>query len=279
MTSANGDFVTRNTNVTLNVTIKGYALYDPILQASTVVESETLENYGGTATVTNGVLTFSPTGTTADWTDTVTEFAGKFNTGCTDFTIWLDLELVYPIKGISMTVGTRASNSAIGAGSVSIGSGNIVSGNGSVALGKDLIIDNDYGVVVGENNIPIENANTGEVQDVAFAVGARGSTPFAVLKSGVTVMSATNTGRYPDTTFKAGTVTEASVTFENEYPMAPFIFLTLIEDNVPASRVEDYANIQIFLKLVDTTGFVANVVNGSSRDHTFGFAWFAISAM
>lgn len=280
MTSAYGDYVTSTTGVALNIVIKGYATLDPTTGSDTPVRCVRIDSYGGLGTISNGVLTYVPAESSAsEWTSTVTEFASLFASGCTGFWIWLDFELVYPINGVAMTVGTRAQGSTIGAGSVSIGSGNTASGNGSAAFGKDLIVTHDYGVIVGENNVPIENANTGVEEDVAFAVGAGGSTPFAILKNGIMIMSAVNSGMSQLTNFKYGKTTDVRVDFEHEYPNTPFIFMTLNEDNIPSNRVSDYSRIQIYLKSVDTTGFTATVVHGGTSDHTFNFSWLAICPM
>ena len=232
-------------------------------------------------TLTNGVLTARATSETepSDWYDFIDAFVALFPSGTTNYTLYLNFKLTYDIKDVQMTVGSRTKNSNIGARSVSIGSDNTASGTGAVAIGKGLTVYDDYSVVIGENNVDIEDPNTGTHLPTAFAIGANGTTPFAVLKNGLIVMSRANSGVSKQQQFAAGSRTDVRIDFPYEYPNTPFIFLTLNEDNVPAAAVSDYGRVQIYLKIADTTGFTATVVNGGTNVHTFNFSWFAISIM
>jgi hypothetical protein len=95
------------------------------------------------------------------------------------------------------------------------------------------------------------------------------------------LMSAVNGGRVAEQKYNSFTRTDVVVTFPYKYPVTPFIFLTLNEDNVPNNQgdITDYGRIQIYLKAVDQTSFTATVVNGSDSNHTFSFNWFAIGTL
>jgi hypothetical protein len=192
--------------------------------------------------------------------------------------IWATFTLNYPISDVQMTLGSRAAESTIGARSVCLGNDNVASGTGAVAIGRSLKVYDDYSMIVGENNPDLEDS-LGNHMPMAFAVAANSTTPFAVLKNGITIMSSVNSGKAPDIKYAANSRTDVRIDFQYEYPNTPFIFLTLFEDNVPANRVSDYASVQIYLKAVDVTGFTATVVNGGSNAHAFSFNWFAISIM
>lgn len=280
MTSAAYDSVTSINNVSVRMELFGYGIADGA-NTDTMSVSEGIAL--STKTLSNGVLTVVTTSETetSDWYDLIDEFVALFPSGTTNYMLWMNFVLTYPISDVQMTLGTRKENSAIGAKSVSIGSNNVASGTGSVAIGTGLKSIDDYAVILGENNVDIENANTGDHMPTAFAVGADGSTPFAVLKNGIMVMSAVNSGQSPQRAFGAFTRTDVRIDFQYEYPSTPFVFLTLNEDNVPnnQSDITDYGRIQIYKKAVDTTGFTATVVNGSDTSHTFNFSWFAISVL
>jgi hypothetical protein len=278
MTSAPYDYVIAATtsNSTMVMRLFGYAFDSNLTTTGDYSSSELLEF---SISLSNGVLTATCSESAeSDWTDFVSEFAAKFPTGATEHMLWLTFTLNYPISDVQMTLGSRKSESRIGARSVCIGNDNTASGTGSVAIGKGLTVTDDYSVIVGENNIVMEDG-MGNHMPTAFAVGANGTTPFAVLKNGIMIMSSVNSGRAPDIQYAANSRTDVRIDFQYEYPNTPFIFLTLFEDNVPASRVSDYASVQIYLKAVDVTGFTATVVNGGANPHTFSFNWFAISIM
>lgn len=278
-TSATGDFVTTTTGAQYVMELSGYGMVSgsntPYMTASTG-----LAFY---STLTNGVLSVRSSSETesSDWYDFINDFVALFPSGTTDYLLHLNFILTYKIADVQMTLGTRKENSTIGAKSVSIGSNNIASGTGAVAMGRGLKVYDDYSMIVGETNVDIENANTGDHMPTAFAVGAGGSTPFAVLKNGIMIMSAVNSGQSPQRAFGAFTRTDVRIDFQYEYPSTPFVFLTLNEDNVPNNQgdITDYGRIQIYKKAVDTTGFTATVVNGSDTSHTFNFSWFAISVL
>lgn len=277
MQSDEADYVVGATSstVTMKVKLRGYAMSG----GSSTLEYSYEEEVGTTVSLSNGHLTVQAATTAVSyWNDLVNGFADRFPSGSADYWIWIDFEIIYPVTGVAMTVGSRDPESESGAGSVSMGRNNVASGTCSVALGKDLKVTDDYSVAVGELNVDVENANTGEHMETAFAVGAGGRTPFAVLKNGTILMSSVNSGKYPDTTMAAYSRNEFTVTFESEYPSTPFIFLTLNEDNVPNKQADiiDYGRMQIYLKNVTTTDFTVTVVNGSDTSHTFGFSWFAI---
>lgn len=278
MTSAPYDYVIAATtsNCTMVMRLFGYAFDSTLRTTGDYSSSELLEF---SISLSNGVLTATCSESAeSDWTDFVSEFAAKFPTGATEHMLWLTFTLNYPISDVQMTLGSRKSESRIGARSVCIGNDNTASGTGSVAIGKGLTVTDDYSVIVGENNIVMEDG-MGNHMPTAFAVGANGTTPFAVLKNGIMVMSSANSGRAPDIQYAANSRTDVRIDFQHEYPNTPFIFLTLFEDNIPANRVSDYASVQIYLKAVDVTGFTATVVNGGANPHTFSFNWFAISIM
>lgn len=227
--------------------------------------------------LTNGQLTVKASeSTSSDWTDFVTEFASLFPSGSNHHKLWANFTLNYPIADVQMTLGSRNPESTIGTRSVSIGSNNTASGTGSIAIGKDLVVTDDYSVAIGQLNLPLESANTGEHLPTAFAIGANGTTPFAVLKNGLIIMSQVNSGASPHLSYGKGSKTNVRIDFDVEYPNTPFIFLTLREDDIPTSAISDYAKVQVFLQQVDTTGFTATVINGGDHTHSFSFNWFAI---
>lgn len=212
------------------------------------------------------------------WSTLIGDFVALFPTGTINYYVRANLVLTYNIVDVAMTLGNRVEGQPWGARSVSFGNNNIASGTGAVAIGRNLKAVDDYSLIVGENNPDLEDS-LGNHLPTAFAIGANGTTPFAVLKNGLMVMSSANSGVAPQKTYAAGTRTHVRIDFPYEYPNTPFIFLTLIEDNVPSSAVADYGRIQIYLRAADVTGFTATVVNGGAADHTFGFSWFAISIM
>ena len=281
MTSASYDYVISATtsNCTMVMRLFGYALDSNGNSTNDYAVTELLSfsvaSSGGHLTAT------CDTSTDSDWTNLVSEFASLFPSGCTYHMIWATFTLNYPISDVQMTLGSRAAESTIGARSVCLGNDNVASGTGSVAIGNGLVVTDDYSMAVGERNLPIEDAGTGDHMPTAFAVGANNTTPFAVLKSGVMVMSAVNSGRSAEQKYNAYTRTDVVVTFPYKYPVTPFIFLTLNEDNVPNNQndIIDYGRIQIYLKAVDQTSFTATVVNGSDTNHTFSFSWFAIGTL
>lgn len=281
LTSRNGDYVQNAsiTNTFAKIYISGFALNnnsDPE-DYGTMVYSSEQEIAIETLTNENGALEVEIASTTSsDWVDLATEFLNNVPSNHTfEATITFNIKLIYPTIGIAMTFGSRNQDEPTkGIGSVSMGENNLVSGKYSYAFGRDLTVYDDYSVVVGESNALILNSSTGEKQEAAFAVGANGETPFAILKNGTIMMSSVNTGKYPETFLNAGTKKEVSVTFEQEYPNPPFIFLTLSENNV--TNITDYGRMQLYLKSVTTTGFKVDMVNGSTGRHDFGFNWFAI---
>jgi hypothetical protein len=278
MSSSDYDYViaASTSNTTFVIELHGYAMSSG--ESTQDYRLQELVGFSITSQA-NGKLTITGVeAIAADWTDTAESFAALFPTGATNHMIWADFTLNYPISDVQMTLGARKDGSTVGAKSVSIGSDNVASGTGSIAIGKGLTATDDYSFVVGENNIPMEDG-IGNHMPTAFAIGANGTTPFAVLKNGIMVMSAVNSGKSPQQQFAANTATDVRIDFEHEYPNTPFIFLTLNEDNVPQSAVSDYGSTQIYLKMADTTGFTATVVNGGTKAHTFSFSWFAISIM
>ena len=278
LTSAPGDYVTTATGAELIVDLFGSGMV-PGGDYSDMLSQ--FEVYDFTPTLTNGVLTATAVrkSSPSEWNDFIDNFVLLFPEGTTNYQLYMTFTLTYKISDVQMTLGTRNAQEDIGARSVSIGGNNIASGTGSVAIGKDLKAVDDYSVIIGENNVDIEDPYTGIHMPTAFAIGAGGTTPFAVLKNGIMVMSAVNSGKSPQQQFAANTATNVRIDFQYEYPNTPFIFLTLNEDNVPSSAVSDYGRIQIYLKAADTTGFTATVVNGGAANHTFSFSWFAISIM
>lgn len=279
-TSAENDSVSTTNNVTLTMELSGYGLTSTTstdtysLSTSVPIINKTLTG-GSLSVVTTGELDAS------DWMDFINNFVALFPSGTTYYYLYLRFTLSYEIADVQMTVGSRKTGSTIGCRSVSIGSDNTASGTGSVAIGNGLIVTDDYSMVVGERNLPIEDAGTGDHMPTAFAVGANNTTPFAVLKNGVMLMSAVNGGRVAEQKYNAYTRTDVVVTFPYKYPVTPFIFLTLNEDNVPNNQgdITDYGRIQIYLKAVDQTSFTATVVNGSDTNHYFSFSWFAIGTL
>lgn len=275
--SSSGDYVddTRLSDVSVEIFIFGNTEEELI-----TTEGQSIQTTS--KIVENGILTVSLANTTSStWTNLATTFLNKKPTGTTFNTIGFKIKITYPITGIAMTFGNRNTEqyANIGMGSVSMGENNIVSGRYSYAFGQDITNVDDYSCIVGEGNAPIINTTTGERQEVSFAVGANGTTPFAVLKNGTIMMSSVNTGRFPDEKKAKYSRTDYTVTFQSEYPTPPFIFLTLCEDYIPNNQndIIDYGRMQIYLKEVTTTGFTATVVNGSDTNHNFGFNWFAIS--
>jgi len=307
ITSSPYDYVSAAYNTRLELKLFGYAYIevtheeeDPEEDDSTENESQEstsstyteivktneykwIINLGHDVTYNNGVMTAS-TITDYDWTNfygPVDMFAESFPDGSKNHELFIQYTLRYNMTDVQMTLGSRSDESTIGTRSVSIGSDNTASGTGSVAIGKDITVVDDYSVIVGEKNSPIVYADTGNNIPTAFAVGTNGSTPFAVLKDGNIIMSKVNSGEVAQRTYNATTRTDVRVDFQSEYPTPPFIFLTLNENNIPNNKTDitGYGNIQIYKKVVDTKGFTATVVNGSTKAHTFSFSWFAISTM
>lgn len=279
ITSADGDFVSSATGVTLSITIRGDATYDPTTGMNTSMKTLTIEDFGGSASLNAGRLTFTPAEiTVSDWTEYAQSWADEFNSGCQGYFIYLDFVLIYPIESVAMTVGSRRAGSTVGAGSVSIGSNNAASGTGSAAIGKDIEVTDDFGVIVGENNVEIENANTGAHEEVAFAVGAGGTTPFAVLKNGSLIMSSRISGRTETYTVPAGEKQEVDVEFENELPCTPFILMTPCTNGAVnnAANKASMGKVQLYLSIATTTGFKAFIINSGDRAHNISFTWLAI---
>ena len=159
-----------------------------------------------------------------------------------------------------------------------MGRNNAASGTCSVALGKDLRVTDDYSVAVGEANHDIENANTGEHMETAFAVGAAGTTPFAVLKNGTIIMSSAISGRTITYTVPAGEKQEVEVTFQNEMPCTPFILLTPCTNGAVnnAANKASMGKVQLYLSFASTTGFTVFIINSGDRTHNVFFTWLAI---
>ena len=277
MQSDEADYVVGATTstVTLKVKLRGYAMAD----GDSTLEHSYEEEIGKTVTVSNGHLTVRASGISASyWNDAIDSFAGLFPSGSTDFWIWLDFEIIYPVTGVAMTVGSRDPASEPGAGSVTMGRNNAASGTCSIALGKDLIVNDDYSVAVGESNVEIENANTGEHMETAFAVGAAGTTPFAVLKNGTIIMSSTISGRTPTYTVPSGEKQEVEIVFENEMPCTPFILLTPCTNGAVnnAANKASMGKVQLYLSTASTTGFTVFIINSGDRTHNISFTWLAI---
>lgn len=260
-------------NTTLVMAVFGYAYTE---NGSTSFYS-LRTNLSYTLTLRNGTLTVTTQEETSPWTDFATNFAAQFPSGSKNHFIWANFTLNYPISDIQMTLGSRRDGYRVGAKSVAVGSDNIASGTGSMAFGKGLIVTDDYSVFVGADNAEIEDAGVGNHVATAFGVGAARTTPFAVLKSGVITMSSANFGATGDNSYAAGSVTDVTVNFTETYPSTPFVFLTLVEDNV--NNASDYGRIQIFLKNADQYGFTATIVNGGSAAHSFSFSWCAFSVL
>ena len=278
VTSASDEYAISTDNIRLWARLRGYArnttTYDSIEErsedVSLVVDNAELEN--GVLTVTVGESS------QADWTGAATAFASMFPSGYDDFMVYVEFDLFYEIKDAQMTLGTRATGTEVGAKSVSIGSNNEASETGSVAIGRGLTVRDPYSVVVGDTN-NTESERYGSYPGVAFGVGANFRTPFAVLKNGTVCMSSDNMGKVADQSYPANSKTDVAVTFKAPYPFPPFVFLTLTENNIPASALSDYASTQIYLKSVTQDGFVATVVNGGSAAHSFAFNWLAFSIL
>lgn len=276
--SASDEYVISTDNIRLWARLRGYArnttTYDSMEErsedVSLVVDNAELEN--GVLTVTVGESS------QADWTGAATAFASMFPSGYDDFMVYVEFDLFYEIKDAQMTLGTRATGTEVGAKSVSIGSNNEASETGSVAIGRGLTVRDPYSVVVGDTN-NTESERYGSYPGVAFGVGANFRTPFAVLKNGTVCMSSDNMGKVADQSYPANSKTDVAVTFKAPYPFPPFVFLTLTENNIPASALSDYASTQIYLKSVTQDGFVATVVNGGSAAHSFAFNWLAFSIL
>lgn len=278
VTSASDEYVISTNNIRLWARLRGYArnttTYDSMEErsedVSLVVDDAELEN--GVLTVTVGESS------QADWTGAATAFASMFPSGYDDFTVYVEFDLYYEIKDAQMTLGTRGTGTEVGAKSVSIGSNNEASETGSVAIGRNLTVRDPYSVVVGDTN-NTESERYGSYPGVAFGVGANFRTPFAVLKNGTVCMSSDNMGKVADQSYPANSKTDVTVTFKSPYPFPPFVFLTLVENNIPASALSDYASTQIYLKSVTQDGFVATVVNGGAAAHSFAFNWLAFSIL
>jgi len=303
MTSSQYDFVSSAYNTSFEAELFGYAFVEVEYQSGESADDDS-QTETGDEDITSGIeqtqqfssiLYLDHTIEYNDGTMTATAgevlgpnldsfvdaFANMFPTGSKNHELFLRFTLRYEMADVQMTVGSRKDDGLTGSRSVSIGSDNVSSGVGSVAIGKDITVTDNYSVIVGEKNIPIKYLNTDTVIPTAFAVGTNGKTPFAVLKNGTVTMSSVNGGEVAQRTYKAYSLTNIRVDFEVEYPTPPFIFLTLNEDNVPNNKTDiiGYGSIQVYKKTVDTTGFTATVVNGSSKSHTFSFSWFAISVM
>lgn len=275
--SAEGDRITTTVGAKVYVALIGYGMYDGVSTSDMTAGTEiachmSLMNEAITATPISEI---EP----SDWYDVIDAFVALFPAGTTNYTLHLTMTLSYTISDAAMTLGVRVENQPYGPRSVSFGNGNIASGTGAVAIGRNLTAPDDYSLIIGEDNVDIQDPNTGDHMPTAFAVGAGGSTPFAVLKSGIICMSAANSGVAPQRSYPANSKTDVQISFPHEYPSTPFIFLTLNEDDIPTSAISDYSRVQIFLQSVDTTGFTASIVNGGSHAHTFSFNWFAISVM
>ena len=278
MTSSDADYVSTVDGANFVTELYGYGIEPGV---GSTDYKHLSDGYACHKTLENGVLTIRTTGEgePSDWYEFIDEFIDMFPAGTTDYILYMKFILTYQIEDVQMTLGARDTDSAIGARSVSIGTGNSAIGTGAVAIGKNLRVYDDYSMIVGENNIDIENPNTGAHMPTAFAIGANDATPFAVLKNGIICMSSANSGVSPEQSYPANSKTNVRITFADEYPSTPFVFLTLKEDNVPTSAISDYSRVQIFLQSVDTTGFTATIINGGSNSHTFSFNWFAISIM
>ena len=276
--SAEGDHVLTTTGAKLVMELTGYGIDSNGDSTNYMtVSTEVACHY----TLMNEQITAEPISETepSDWYEQIDEFTALFPAGTTGYVLFLRFTLEYTIYDAAMTLGNRRELQPYGTRSVSLGNNNVAGGTGAVTMGRNLTALDDYSLVVGEDNVDIQDPNTGDHMPTAFAVGAGGSTPFAVLKSGIICMSAANSGVAPQRSYPANSKTDVQISFPHEYPSTPFIFLTLNEDDIPTSAISDYSRVQIFLQSVDTTGFVASVVNGGSHAHTFSFNWFAISVM
>lgn len=273
--SAEGDHVLSTDGAYLTMELTGYGFVDN--ESTNFMTASTEFDYPLILGNESVYATFGEIASST-WSTLISDFVALFPAGTINYYVRANLVLTYNIVDVAMTLGNRVEGQPWGARSVSFGNNNVASGTGAVAIGRNLKAVDDYSLIVGESNPDLEDS-LGNHLPTAFAIGANGTTPFAVLKNGIMVMSAVNSGKSPQQQFATNTATNVRIDFQYEYPNTPFIFLTLNEDNVPSSAVSDYGRIQIYLKAADTTGFTATVVNGGAADHTFGFSWFAISIM
>jgi hypothetical protein len=273
--SAEGDHVLSTDGAYLTLELTGYGFVDN--ESTNYMTASTEFDYPLILGNESVYATFGEIASST-WSTLISDFVALFPAGTINYYARANLVLTYNIVDVAMTLGNRVELQPWGARSVSFGNNNVASGTGAVTIGRKLKAVDDYSLIVGENNPDIEDS-LGNHMPTAFAIGANGTTPFAVLKNGIMVMSAVNSGKSPQQQLAANTATDIRIDFEHEYPNTPFIFLTLNEDNVPQSAVSDYGSTQIYLKMADTTGFTATVVNGGTKAHTFSFSWFAISIM
>lgn len=273
--SAEGDHVLTTDGAAVELELIGYGISG---NASTKTMKASTEVDCQFQILVDDITTYFDTYDPSTWTEVISDFVSLFPSGTKDYSISVNLVLTYTITDVAMALGNRIEGQPWGPRSVAMGNNNVASGTGAVAIGRNITVRDDYSLIIGENNPDIEDS-LGNHMPTAFAVAANNTTPFAVLKNGIMIMSSVNSGKAPDTQYAANSRTDVRIDFQYEYPNTPFIFLTLFEDNVPASRVSDYANVQIYLKAVDVTGFTATVVNGGANPHTFSFNWFAISIM
>jgi hypothetical protein len=275
ISSGDGDTVVTTDGAALSLEVIGYGVSGSdttkIMKASTDVDCQFGLDYNVITVQFNRI-------DSSTWANVISDFVSLFPSGTKNYSIHINLVLTYSFSDTAMSLGNRPENIHWGARSVTFGVNNVASGTGAFGVGRDLNVQDDYSMVIGENNSDITDS-LGNHMPTVFAVAANNTIPFAVLKNGIMIMSAVNSGKAPDRSYAANSATDVKINFQYEYPSPPFVFFTLYEDNIPSSRISDYSRVQIYLKAVDVNGFTATVVNGGSNAHTFSFNWFAISIM
>ena len=275
ISSGDGDTVVTTDGAALSLEVIGYGVSGSdttkIMKASTDVDCQFRLDYNVISVQFDRIAS-------STWANVISDFVSLFPSGTKDYSIHINLVLTYSFSDTAMALGNRPENIHWGARSVTFGVNNAASGTGAFGVGRDLNVQDDYSMVIGENNSDITDS-LGNHMPTVFAVATNNTIPFAVLKNGIMIMSSVNSGKASDIQYAANSRTDVRINFKYEYPSPPFIFLTLFENNIPANRVSDYASVQIYLKAVDVNGFTATVVNGGSNAHTFSFNWFAISIM
>lgn len=275
ISSGDGDTVVTTDGAALSLEVIGYGVSGSdttkIMNASTDVDCQFRLDYNVITVQFNRI-------DSSTWANVISDFVSLFPSGTKNYSIHINLVLTYSFSDTAMSLGNRPENTHWGARSVTFGVNNVASGTGAFGVGRDLNVQDDYSMVIGENNSDITDS-LGNHMPTVFAVAANNTIPFAVLKNGIMIMSAVNSGKALDRSYAANSATDVRINFQYEYPSPPFVFFTLYEDNIPSSRISDYSRVQIYLKAVDVNGFTATVVNGGSNAHTFSFNWFAISIM
>lgn len=213
-----------------------------------------------------------------DWTALVTELMNSFPSGATIELLSMRVTLYYPVKFVSMTLGTRNEiDGTVGIGSVSIGQNNIVSGAYSLGMGTGLLVPDDYCMAIGEGTYPILDETSGEREKMAFVVGTNEANAFGVSKTGTLFFSRNNCGTVQNTSVGSNKKATVTIEFPKRFPTPPFVLVSLIERQAlnNQSNINDYGKIQIYVHETTQTSLTVFIINNGSASHTVEWSWFA----